>query len=184
MGDFDYVVLSAVLEHLWPDEREPLLQQIWSAMKPDGTLFINQTPYRYFPFEGHTTHLFFVNYLPDKLAHYYACKFSKRVRKKETWNQLLRRGIRGAHPTEIRRILKKAESGFRPLVLKPCRRGFNDRIDVWYAGYAVSIANKYPKMKTVQRVLKYVAKLIYLISGIVFLPTVSVAVKKAQSPKN
>lgn len=117
-------------------------------------------------------------YLPEKLAHYYACKFSKRVRKGESWNQLLRCGIRGSYPTEIFRILKKTESAFRPLLLKPCHLGFRDRIDVWYAGYAVSIANKYPKIKHIQRVLKYISKMIYIISGIVFLPTVSVALKK------
>jgi len=177
-GKFDYVILSAVLEHLLPDERGPVLQQIWSVLNPDGILFINQTPYRYFPFEGHTTHLFFINYLPDKLAHYCACKFSKRVRNEETWHQLLRRGIRGWRAVEIRRILTKAEADFRPLLLKPCHLGFHDRIDVWYAGYAVSIANKYPKMKTLQKVLKYISKAVYLISGIVFLPTVSVAIKK------
>ena len=177
-GKFDYVVLSAVFEHLLPDERGSLLQQIWSVLNSDGMLFINQTPYRYFPFEGHTTHLFFINYLPDKLAHFYAYKYSKRVRKEETWKQLLRRGIRGGYPREICHILKKADANFRPFLLKPCRLGFHDRIDIWYAGYAVCIANKYPKMKNIQRVLKYISKLIYLISGIVFLPTVSVVIKK------
>ena len=28
---------------------------IWSKLKPGRTLFINQTPYRYFPYEHHTT---------------------------------------------------------------------------------------------------------------------------------
>ncbi|MHC4587305.1 MAG: class I SAM-dependent methyltransferase [Planctomycetota bacterium] len=180
LGKFDYVILSAVFEHLLPDERETVLQQIWSILTPDGILFINQTPYRYFPFEGHTTHLFFISYLPDKLAHYCACKFSKRIRKEETWNQLLRQGIRGGHPMEIGRILKKAETDFRPFFLKPCYLGFRDRIDIWYSGYAVCIADKYPKVKNIQQILKYVAKLIYFLSGIVFLPTVSVAIKKAQ----
>ena len=178
IGKFDYVILSAVLEHLLPDERVPLLEQIWSVLNPGGLLFINQTPYRFFPFEGHTTHLFFINYFPDGLAHFCARKFSKRIGESETWNQLLRRGIRGSHPSRIANILRKAQVDFRPVFLKPCRLGFKDRIDVWYSGYAVSIANKYPKVKSIQLVLKYVAKLIYLISGIVFLPTVSLSIKK------
>lgn len=178
IGKFDYVVLSALFEHLLPDERGPVLQQIWSLLNPNGILFLNQTPYRFFPFEGHTTRLFFINYLPDKLAHSYACRFSKRTTTAETWGQLLRRGIRGGYPREIVRILKNAEADAYPLLLKPCQPGFRDRIDIWYSGYAISIADKYPKIKNVQRALKYVAKLIYLVSGIVFLPTVSLAIRK------
>lgn len=178
IGKFDYVLLSAVFEHLLPDERVPVLSQIWSLLNPNGVLFINQTPYRFFPFEGHTSRLFFINYLPDKLANNYVQKFSKRVKGGDSWQQLLRKGIRGGYPREICNILKKSDKNFNPLILKPCRLGFRDRIDVWYSGYAISIAEKYPKMKNVQKVLKYTAKLIYLITGIVFLPTVSLALKK------
>ncbi len=178
IGKFDYVVLSAVFEHLLPDEREPVLQQIWSLLNPNGILFLNQTPYRFFPFEGHTTRLFFVNYLSDNLACFYARRFSKRTKRTDTWEQLLRRGIRGSYPREIIRILKKAETNSRPLLLKPCQPGFHDRIDIWYSGYAVSIAHKYPKTKNIQLILKYIAKLIYLLSGIVCLPTVSIAIRK------
>lgn len=178
MGKFDFILFSAVFEHLLPEERAPLLEQIWSLLNPGGVLFINQTPYCYFPFEGHTTHLYFVNYLPDKMAHFYARKFSKRVRGGETWNHLLRQGIRGSCPREIGRILKNSDVCFQPSFLKPSRLGLHDRIDVWYAGYAVYIAYKYPKVKMIQLVLKYAAKLIYIVSGIVFLPTVSIAIKK------
>ena len=178
IGKFDFIVLSAVYEHLLPDERVPVLQQIWSLLNPSGIFFLNQTPYRYFPFEGHTTHLFFLNYLPDKIAHAYACKFSKKVGKNQNWNGLLRLGIRGGSPREITGNLKRIAPAFKPVILKPTQLGFHDRIDVWYSGYAVSIAYKYPKVKNIQRVLKYIAKFIYYVSGIVFLPTVSLAIKK------
>ncbi len=178
IGEFDYVVLSAVYEHLLPDEREPLLRQIWFILKPDGIFFLNQTPYRFFPLEGHTTQLLFINYLPKKAARFFACKYSKKVKQDETWQQLLRRGIRGGYPREILGILKRIEAESSPVILKPSRPGFRDRIDIWYWGYAVCIANKYPKMKKMQRVLRIVAKIIYAVSGIVFLPTVSVAIKK------
>ncbi|GAI94708.1 unnamed protein product, partial [marine sediment metagenome] len=55
LEDFDYVVLSAVYEHLLPNERKNLLPKIWAHVKPGGILFINQTPYRYSPIESHTT---------------------------------------------------------------------------------------------------------------------------------
>ena len=180
LGNFDYIILSAVFEHLLPDERKTVLKIIWSMLKPDGIFFLNQTPYRFFPFEGHTTRLFFVNYLPDKLAYIYAKKFSKRVREGQTWQQLLRRGIRGGYPKQILEILKQSDKGFKPVLLKPQKNGLKDRVDVWYQGYAVSIADKYPKMRKIQSVLRIFAKVIYKISGIVFLPTVSVAIRKEE----
>lgn len=66
----------------------------------------------------------------------------------------------------------------QPLLLKPNRFGFRDRIDLWYEGYAVSITNKYPKAKHVQRIMKYIFKVIYLVSGVVILPTLSLAIRK------
>ena len=179
MGRFDYVILSAVYEHLLPDEREVVLEQIWSLLNPNGIFFLNQTPYRYFPFEGHTTRLFFINYLPEQIAWYYARRCSKRVRSNDTWELLLRSGIRGGSAHEIRSILKKVDSQYRPLILKPSQPGFRDRIDIWYAGYAVTIAKKYPKVRHIQNTLKIVSKIIYCLTGIVFLPTVSLAVRKS-----
>ena len=164
-----------------PDEREPLLRQIWSILKFDGVFFLNQTPYRFFPFEGHTTRLPFINHLSKSIAQFIARKYSKRVKNSETWKQLLRRGIRGGYPGEILRTLKSVDKKSSPELLKPSQLGFRDRIDVWYSGYAVSIANKYPKVKKTQRVLRTVAKIIYMVTGIVFLPTVSVAIRKRRN---
>jgi 2-polyprenyl-3-methyl-5-hydroxy-6-metoxy-1,4-benzoquinol methylase len=180
IGEFDFVVLSAVLEHLYPHERKSILEQIWSMLRPGGVLFIDQTPYRFFPLEGHTTRLLFINYLPDKLAYWATRKFSKRegIRQAPTWNCLLRSGIRGSSPSEILRILKKSDSGSFATLLKPTRLGFRDRIDVWYSGYAVYIAKKYPKVRRIQKVLRYTAKAVYWLSGIVLLPTVAVAIRK------
>jgi 2-polyprenyl-3-methyl-5-hydroxy-6-metoxy-1,4-benzoquinol methylase len=79
IGVFDYAVMSAVYEHLLPNERRALLPKIWSYLKPNAVLFINQTPHRYFPFELHTTGLPLINFLPDRIAIYLAHKFSKRV---------------------------------------------------------------------------------------------------------
>jgi len=143
-------------------------------------IFINQTPYRFFPFEGHTTRLPLINYLPDKLALICARKFSKRVSPNADWKKLLRRGIRGSHPEQILDILKKSNPHFTPEILKPSRMGLQDRIDIWYNGYAISIAKKYQKVKKIQPVLRLVSKLIYCITGIVVLPTVSVAILKKE----
>src|SRR6185369_5786240 len=55
LGTFDVIMLSAVYEHLLPEERKRLLPQIWAALRRGGTLFVNQTPHRWVPFEHHNT---------------------------------------------------------------------------------------------------------------------------------
>src|SRR5262249_32482386 len=117
-------VLSAVYEHLLPDERRILLPRIWSRLKPGGVLFINQTPHRYSPVEMHSTGLPLINYLPDGLAYRITKRFSKRIKGDEDWPALLRGGIRGATIGEILRAL-----GDDAALLEP-RAG--DHIDLWY----------------------------------------------------
>jgi hypothetical protein len=70
IGQFDFVMLSAVYEHLLPGERTVVMPLLWSVMKEGAAIFINQTPYRYFPFEHHSTGLWLINYVPDGMAHW------------------------------------------------------------------------------------------------------------------
>jgi 2-polyprenyl-3-methyl-5-hydroxy-6-metoxy-1,4-benzoquinol methylase len=180
IGPFDYIVMSAVYEHLLPTERKRLLPQLWKQLKMDGILFINQTPYRYFPFEGHTTRLPLVGYLPDRLALAYARRFSPRVGSQESWSDLLRSGIRGADVREILTILRQ-NSSHPPVLLEPHQAGLGDRIDLWYAGYAVSITNKYPWAKPIQRFMKLLLKSIKFTTGLIIVPSLSLAIQKAKS---
>jgi 2-polyprenyl-3-methyl-5-hydroxy-6-metoxy-1,4-benzoquinol methylase len=132
IGTFDFVMLSAVYEHLLPEERRRVMPLIWSKLKPGGTLFINQTPYRYFPYEHHTTGLWFINYLPDKLSLFLArhfCRINPDVNKSRDWNVHLRAGIRGGTEREILGNLR--ESAGRATVLQPKDR---DRAAYWLAG--------------------------------------------------
>ena len=76
IGSFDYVILSAVWEHLLPAERPVITRLLWNALRPGGALLINQTPDRWSPFEHHTTGLWGINYLPDRLACYVARHFA------------------------------------------------------------------------------------------------------------
>jgi SAM-dependent methyltransferase len=105
LGTFDFVVLSAVYEHLLPAERCAVLRQIWDSLRVGGTLFLNQTPSRYFPVETHTTGLPLINYLPDRLALLYARSASKAKLGSSDWDELLRRGIRGGSVREIMGLL-------------------------------------------------------------------------------
>lgn len=127
IGEFDYVMLSAVYEHLLPAERREVMPLIWRTMKPGALLFINQTPHRWFPFEHHSTGLWGINYLPDALAHFCARKFSRlnpRINKSPDWNVHLRGGIRGATEAEVLRSIGGGT------VIQP-RKG--DRAAYWLA---------------------------------------------------
>jgi 2-polyprenyl-3-methyl-5-hydroxy-6-metoxy-1,4-benzoquinol methylase len=128
LGRFDYIVLSAVYEHLLPHERRELLPRLWGHLEPGGVLLINQTPHRYSPFEWHTTGLPFINYLPAELAMRAARRFSRHVASDASWEALLRAGIRGATVREILRILQACG---RPLLLEP-KVEVGDPIDLWY----------------------------------------------------
>lgn len=133
LGAFDFIVMSAVFEHLLPDERRVLMPQLWAHLTRGGCLLLNQTPHRFFPFESHTTGLPLINYLPDRLAHFVARRFSARSLGNESWESLLRKGIRGATEGEILRSLRDDSTEERPALLAPRRPGQRDRVDVWYA---------------------------------------------------
>lgn len=123
LGTFDYVMLSAVYEHLLPHERRVTMPLIWNALKPGGILFINQTPHRWFPKEHHTTGLWGLNYLPAPCAH----ALGRRVGKypnKGTWADYLRAGIRGGTERSMQRDL-----GPTAHVLQPRT---TDRAGYWF----------------------------------------------------
>ncbi|MBI9075842.1 MAG: class I SAM-dependent methyltransferase [Desulfatibacillum sp.] len=125
---FDLVLLNAVFEHLLPSERKTLVPMLWDTLKPGGLILITETPFRWFPIEMHTTGLPMINYLPDKIALTVARMFSSRVSQGESWQSLLRRGIRGATAAEVLGILCKHDS--RARMAKP-GRGIRSCHQVW-----------------------------------------------------
>jgi SAM-dependent methyltransferase len=139
IGEFDFVMLSAVYEHLLPRERRTIMPLLWAVMKEGGVIFINQTPYRFFPFEHHSTGLWFINYMPDRLAHYAARKFARKdpsrydptVQESPHWETHLRGGIRGATEREIIRNLTAGEK-FEARILQPRPECARDRADYWF----------------------------------------------------
>ena len=132
LGQFDFIVMSAVFEHLLPAERRIVMPQIWAHLSIGGCLLLNQTPHRFFPFESHTTGLPLINYLPDRLAHFVSRRFSPRALGNESWTSLLRKGIRGATEREILASLGADAWELRPVILSPRRPWYRDRVDVWY----------------------------------------------------
>lgn len=121
LGEFDFVMLSAVYEHLLPEERHQLMPELWRILKVGGVLFINQTPHRYFPYEHHSTRLWLLNYLPDVVAFFLARHFSKinpELNRSGDWQVHLRGGIRGGSEAEICSHLRRTGLG-RPRIIQP-----------------------------------------------------------------
>ena len=172
LGEYDFIILSAVYEHLYPHERTTILPALWEHLKVGGYLFINQTPNSLFPFELHTTMLPVINYVPDRLALELARRFSKRIRADETWEELLRKGIRGATEREILGHLRGAE------MLEPRYHGLRDRIDLYY------INTNQERLKAVKSAAKLFIKAIKTATGITLVPDLSLAFLKVPSPRS
>lgn len=167
IGQFDFVILGAVYEHLLPAERRRLLPQLWSLLKAGGVLFVNQLPHRYYVLETHTTGLPLVNFLPDRVAHLAARRFSKRVADDTSWPDLLRRGIRGGTERSLVRDIRGA--GGDPLLLRPRRLGLTDHADLWYA-----TRRQHP----LRRAMRMAFRAISRIDGTSYAPSLSVALQK------
>jgi 2-polyprenyl-3-methyl-5-hydroxy-6-metoxy-1,4-benzoquinol methylase len=172
LGQFDFIMLSAVYEHLLPKERTTTFPSLWGKLKPGGLLFIEDTPFRYFPIEHHTTGgLPFLNYLPDRMAGYVARRFSRKVDPHTSWESLLREGIRGGSEGEIVRILESTGDG-NVTLLEPTRLGLRDRVDLWYVMYAGEQAS--PLRKLMYLSLKVIKGLV----GVNCVPYLALAIRK------
>ncbi len=170
IGEFDFILLNAVFEHLLPDERLTVLPQLWSVLRSQGMMFFNETPHRYSPIEGHTTNLPLINYLPDSLTLFCARRFSQRIKADETWDSLLRRGIRGGTEAEIINIIKE-KSQDKPLLLEPSRLGMKDRIDLQFASKS--------QLSLKHKVAKALFKTIKLVSGYTYGLSIAFAIQKS-----
>jgi len=174
LGLFDFVILSAVFEHLLPAERTTVMPLVWRHVKPGGILFLDQTPNRWFPVEHHTTNLPLLNYLPDALAWRYA-HLSPSTPKGTTWQTMLRRGIRGGTVGEIMSLL-----GSDAELLRPSRLGCNDHVDLWYKLSAGA------RDMAVKKAMKLVFKAIEGLTGVLTVPYISLAIRRRgeSSPAN
>lgn len=164
---YDFIVLSAVYEHLLPRERPKILPALWEHLREGGHLFINQTPNILFPFELHTTMLPLINYVPDWLALKMARRFSKRIQPEESWEELLRKGIRGATEREILSHLTNAE------MLEPRYNNLRDRIDLYY------LNTNSERLKAIKSIAKIFIKGLRKVSGITLVPDLSLAFRKS-----
>jgi len=146
IGTFDFVMLSAVFEHLLPQERRTLMPLLWSHIKNGGCVFVNQTPHRYFPYEHHSTELWFINYLPDWLTHRIVRRWGRdKAARAWTWEEHLRGGIRGATEREICCRLTSGDLA-AARIRQPTQNGLIDRAACWLSATG-------PRHRALKRVL-------------------------------
>jgi ubiquinone/menaquinone biosynthesis C-methylase UbiE len=169
--EFDYIYLNAVYEHLKTCERKEILPKLWSILKKNGILFVNETPHRYFPIESHTTNLPFINYLPDGLAFKAIRKFSKRGDRNDNWENLLRKGVRGATIREIMHNL--SDSKREPVLLKSNKNIVSDSGDVWF-----KIAIERSDLSVIKRLSVHLLRVLKKATGLPLSPYIFIAIKK------
>ncbi len=101
----DVCILVGVLEHMEAAERPACASAIQRALRPGGALFIFDTPNRAHPFDHHTTRLWFVGWMPQRVARWYAIARRRFDRDKD----FARYGGNGISRTQIDRIFPPGE---------------------------------------------------------------------------
>jgi 2-polyprenyl-3-methyl-5-hydroxy-6-metoxy-1,4-benzoquinol methylase len=104
-GSFEICICNAVLEHIPPQQRGGYLREIWRVLEPGGFLYITETPNRLSPYDGHTTQLWGVPWLPLRLARRYGI-WRGRIEPDKSEDDLVALGIRGATYFEIASALR------------------------------------------------------------------------------
>lgn len=107
-GSFDIVTFNAVLEHLPPQLRVPILQEAWRCLSPKGLLVFTETPNRAFPYDGHTTWLPLLPWLPLALSYPLAKYFSRNVPRGSDRDTYISEGLIGGSYWQIVRALPDA----------------------------------------------------------------------------
>ena len=97
---FDLVICNAVFEHIAPRQRGVYVEELWRVLKRGGSLFLTETPNRLCPYDGHTTRLWGIPWLPLALARRYGI-WRGRIEPDKTEEDLVAMGIRGVTYFEI-----------------------------------------------------------------------------------
>jgi len=101
--EFDIVSCNAVIEHISPAHRPYYIRELSKSVKIGGYFIVSATPNRLWYKEGHTTGVWFLNYLPFKLK----CSIGSKTKKwkgklkSKDYEKWIEQGIVGATYKEI-----------------------------------------------------------------------------------
>ena len=128
-NQFDIVVFNAVFEHIYLSDREALLVEALRIVKTNGHIIIIGTPNKWFPNDSHTSHLWFVPWMPLYLAKYYVLFRNGAIKKSDELvkskkpiseklniipeNEWIFRGIRGTGFNEIKKWAKNSNINYK-----------------------------------------------------------------------
>lgn len=107
-NSFDIVTFNAVLEHIPPAMRTPILKEAWLCLKPGGLMVFTETPNRVFPYDGHTSNLPLVPWMPLWLSYPFVKTFSRHVHGGQSKEAYVAQGLVGGSYRQIKRALPKA----------------------------------------------------------------------------
>jgi ubiquinone/menaquinone biosynthesis C-methylase UbiE len=107
-GKFDIVTFSAVLEHIPPSLRQDIIKEAYRCLAPGGLMVFAETPNRAFPFDGHTTGLPLIPWLPFWLAYPLAEKLSLRANKGFSKDKMIAEGLVGGSYWQIKKAIPNA----------------------------------------------------------------------------
>lgn len=100
--EFDIISCNAVFEHLRIDFRKKYIEELQTKVKKGGYIIVSDTPNRLWPKDGHTTGIWFLNYLPFRLKCWLGSK-TKRFNgiKPDDYDYWIEQGIEGVTYGEI-----------------------------------------------------------------------------------
>ncbi len=108
-GKFDIVTFSAVVEHIPPSLRSDIIKEAYRCLTPGGLIVFTETPNRAFPYDGHTTGLPLISWMPLWLAYPIAKTLSWKVKRGLTKEQMVAEGIVGGSYWKIKKAIPDAE---------------------------------------------------------------------------
>lgn len=79
---FDNVIACGVFEHIHLEDRQKTLLSLWKRLRPNGHLVIIDTPNSLLPYDPHTTGMWLVPWLPERVGKFLA---ERRVKVKPPW---------------------------------------------------------------------------------------------------
>ena len=106
---FDIVTFNAVLEHIPPNLRQAIIKEAYRCLKPGGFMIFTETPNRTFPYDGHTTGLPLIPWLPLSMSYKLAKTFSRHVPRGLSKERYINEGLVGGSYWQIKKAIPEAK---------------------------------------------------------------------------